>query len=111
MPNFSKAQVTASSADVDLEPYRMFLEPLVPGTSMSLPLTPEDRPRIVARAMNKVAAEQGKRLRRMKSPEGTFRFAIVRPGKRSGLTVEQIEARVAKARATREANRAARNST
>lgn len=109
MPNFTKAEVTAMSGDMDLAPYRELLEPHGPGTNMSLPLMPGDRPRMVARALNKVAAEQGKRLRRIRTTDQSlFRFAIVRPGRRTGLTVEQIEARVAKARATRELNKAKR---
>jgi hypothetical protein len=105
MPNFAKAMSQRTGASIDLAPYRDFLAGYEPGTAVSLPLESTDRPRIVARALNAVASEQGKRLRRVASNDGQFRFVVVRPGRSSGLTIEQIEARVAKAKATRAARR------
>lgn len=109
MPVFSSAVSTRTGGAIDLAPYREFLAKFEPGTAVTVPLEAGERPRIVARAFNAVATEQGKRLRRLRTnSDAEFRFVVVRPGRRGGLTMEQIEARVAKAKATREANKARR---
>lgn len=110
MPAFDQAVSSRTTGSIDLAPYRDFLSKYEPGTSLTVPLEPGERSRLVAHALNIVAAEQGKRLRRVfGGAANEFRFVIIRPGRRGGgLTAEQIEQRVAKAKATRAANKARR---
>jgi leucyl aminopeptidase (aminopeptidase T) len=63
---------------------------------------------MVARALNRAAKEQGKRLRKVLSDGSSINVVVMSSERRrSGLTIEQIEARTAKAKATREAKKAA----
>lgn len=107
MPRFTEAEVSTNGT-VDISPYLSLLAPHGPGTRISLPLTAGDRPRMVARALNRAAKEQGKRLRKV-TGDGSSINVVVMSGerRRSGLTIDQIEARTAKAKATREAKKAA----
>ena len=102
MPDFTKAKVQQSGVSEDLTPYLKLLEPIQPGQRVILPLSADDRPRIVARSMNRAAKQLGKRLARIAGNPSTVDFRVkpleVRP---TSLTAEQKAARVAKARQTR----------
>lgn len=102
MPDFTKAKVQQSGVSEDLTPYLKLLEPIQPGQRVILPLSADDRPRIVARSMNRAAKQLGKRLARVASNASTVDFRVkpleVRP---ANITAEQKIARVAKARSTR----------
>ena len=59
MPDFTKAKVQQSGVSEDLTPYLKLLEPIQPGQRVILPLSADDRPRIVARSMNRAAKQLG----------------------------------------------------
>jgi hypothetical protein len=103
MPAFAKAKVMEGTTE-DLTPYLRLLEPHGPGTRITLPLDADDRPRIVARSMNRAARQQGKRLRRLKGLANTVDFVVMGSEVRTmNMTPEQIRARTEKAMATRAA--------
>jgi hypothetical protein len=109
MPDFAKAQVSTES--VDLTAYRSFLRRLTVGQTVTLPLEEGERSRKVMRALNSAAAQSNMRLARLRSDGAEVRFRVLSPEKRSvSLSDEAKQARVAKAKATRERRRQAKSS-
>ncbi|MDQ3702970.1 MAG: hypothetical protein M3442_18915 [Chloroflexota bacterium] len=108
MPDFSRAQVSTSGAD--LSAYSTFLRRLVIGQTVTLPLEPGETSRKVMRDLNAAAGHSQMRLARLGSDRGAVRFRVVSLEKRSvTITAEQKQARVEKARATRAARRSQRD--
>lgn len=104
MPAFNRAEVSEAGVE-DLTPYLNLLEKHGAGTRLLLPLVAGDRPRVVARSLNRAASQQGKRLRRVRSNDSLIEVVVLTGERRVvNLTPEQRAARVAKARATRQAN-------
>jgi hypothetical protein len=105
MPNFARAEI--SNTTEDLSGYKNFLRKLTVGQTVSLPLEAGETSRRVMRALNAAAAESSMRLARVASPEGSVRFRVVSPVKRTvNISPEARRQRVEKARATRAARRA-----
>lgn len=108
MPDFSRAQVSASGAD--LSAYSTFLRKLTVGQTVTLPLEQGETPRKVMRDLNAAASQSQMRLARVGSDSGAVRFRVVSPDKREvAISDDAKQARVAKARATREAHRMQRD--
>ncbi|MGH2369103.1 MAG: hypothetical protein ACRDI2_12975 [Chloroflexota bacterium] len=102
MPNFARAEISNTSED--LSQYRTFLKKLNVGQTVTLPLEVGETSRKVMRALNAAAAEAEMRLTRVASPEGSVRFRVVPPEKRTvNLSEEARRQRAEKARATRAA--------
>lgn len=108
MPDFSRAQVSTSGAD--LSAYSTFLRKLTVGQTVTLPLEEGETPRKVMRDLNAAASQSQMRLARVGSDSGAVRFRVVSPDKREvAISDDAKQARVAKAKATREAHRAERD--
>jgi hypothetical protein len=104
MPDFAKATIADTSQD--LSGYTAFLRKLEIGQVVTLPLEPGERSRAVVRSLNLTAEAQQKRLARLPSDAGSIRFRVLSPDKRAvNISDEAKQARVEKARATREARR------
>jgi len=104
MPDFGKAEIATGSQD--LTAYRTFLKKLEVGQTVTLPLEEGDTSRKVMRALNRAAAQSNMRITRLQSPNGSVRFRVVSPEKRTvTLTDEAKRARVEKAKATRAARK------
>ena len=107
MPDFTRAQI--SNTTEDLTSYKNFLRKLTVGQTVTLPLEDGETSRKVMRALNAAAAESSMRLARVSSPQGSVRFRVVSPEKRTvNISEEARRRRVEKARATRAARRAER---
>jgi hypothetical protein len=106
MPNFTQAQIT--SAAEDMSAYRTFVRSLKVGQVVTLPLEEGESTRRVMRALNAAAKDHRVRLARLSSLENAVRFRVMPVEKRSvNLSEDAKQARVEKARATREARRRA----
>lgn len=104
MPNFSRAEI--SNTTEDISGYRTFLKKLAIGQTVTLPLEEGETSRKVMRALNAAAQDSSMRLARVGSPEGSVRFRVVSPEKRTvNISEDARRRRVEKARATRAAKR------
>ncbi|HEX2186493.1 MAG TPA: hypothetical protein VHN78_13415 [Chloroflexota bacterium] len=109
MPNFSRAEI--SNTTEDLTSYRNFLRKLNVGQTVTLPLEEGETSRKVMRALNAAAVESSMRLARLPSADGSVRFRVVPPQKRTvNISEEARRKRAEKARATRAARSAASES-
>ena len=79
MPNFSRAEIVASPAD--LSTYTTFLRRLSAGQVVTLPLEEGESARQVMRSLNAAAAQSGMRLARLAAGDQSVRFRIVRPSR------------------------------
>jgi hypothetical protein len=105
MPDFTKAEISTDTQD--LTAYRTFLKRLTVGQTVSLPLEEGETSRKVMRSLNSAAAQSNVRLARLRSDATAVRFRVLPPEKRSvSISDETKQARVAKARATRERRKA-----
>ena len=104
MPDFAKADLSTESQD--LTAYRTFLKRLTVGQIVTLPLEDGETSRRVMRALNSAAAQSDVRLARLPASNGSVRFRVLPSEKRAiNMTEAAKQARVEKAKATREARR------
>lgn len=104
MPEFKTA--ASAIAIADLAPYKAFLAQYMRGQVITLQLSVGETNRSVMRQLNAAATENGVRLARLRSPEGSVRFRILPQEKRpSSLSADQIAERTRKASITRALNR------
>jgi hypothetical protein len=104
MPDFGRAAISTSSQD--LSPYTNFLRKLDIGQVVNLPLEEGESPRRVMRSVNSAAAQLNMRVGRLRSENGSVRFRVLSPEKRTvNISDEAKHARVEKAKATRQARK------
>ncbi len=104
MPDFAKADISTESQD--LSAYRTFLKRLTVGQIVTLPLEEGETSRRVMRALNSAAAQSDVRLARLPASNGSVRFRVLPSEKRAiNMTEAAKQARVEKAKATREVRR------
>src|SRR5262245_14287593 len=104
MPDFARAAISTSSQD--LSPYNTFLRKLEVGQVVNLPLEEGESPRRVMRSVNSAATQLNMRVVRLRSDNTAVRFRVISPEKRSvNISEETKQARVKKAKATRQARK------
>lgn len=102
MPDFARAQITTSAAD--LSAYTSFLRTLQVGQVVILPLEEGETSRQVMRHLNAAAGQLPLRVQRLPSDSQEVRFKVLPANKREvRITEEAKRARVEKAKATRAA--------
>lgn len=101
MPLFSKAKVEMAAIE-DISKEIEFLETIVIGHVVSIPLGKDEGTRDTMRRLNRAAKQVGKRLSRIPTDASTVKFKVHPIEKRPvNISAEQRRERVVKAQETR----------